>query len=97
MAAAGCRSICFPGALIRNFNGPGQSVYRESNTRRIGPPLEGSGYELVYDGDLLWIERNSTIPAFDPCTGEIAAVAHIEWDAFPMVSDGKGSVWLLAI
>ena len=64
-------------------------------TGRFGAPLSVCGYDLAYDGEWLWVERSSSVLAIDPSTGQIMARARADGSIGSIVSDGKGTLWVL--
>lgn len=65
------------------------------NTGNVGAPLDACGYNIVYDGEWLWVERASSLYAVDPLTGEIVANAHADGSIMNMATDGDGKIWIL--
>jgi peptidoglycan hydrolase-like protein with peptidoglycan-binding domain len=65
------------------------------NNGRLGPPLAVCGYELVYDGNWLWVEKGSTVFALDPATSEIVSHARVGGSAHSMAANGEGTLWVL--
>ena len=65
------------------------------NTGNFGAPLDSCGYNIVFDGEWLWVERASSLFAIDPVTGEIVANAHADGSIMNMATDGDGKIWIL--